>query len=388
MTNPRYFSLLLCSTLAIGCSSDASSQDTERETEEEVLLSPDSTERGGQGNQDAPDSDSNSSQSAELDPVISDAADASEPLTYDTDTMTWDIPGAGADFSGPPLDPSDGPDSSSECPDLEADLSSRAANDTEQICFFSADDPDTPAARIDQVVEVIDGAEWLHVRLTLNPNFVDNSFGETAIGWAADAQDDGKKKKKEGHTFKELVGSDHAEMKITDGNDDVVLHFKMDYISEDADSPSGYSSLGINGGDGKLLQGDAEWVAAATTSLDRNLNACGLDEYVESSPTPASSDQVSPEQADWDYRVSYEVWVSTEAFGEEGCGQAFIEFVHASPSKGSDNSIDVTPGDCPPDVNEPPPEDDGQDPPDSDAGAPNTDDDAGTPPRSSVGVAR
>jgi hypothetical protein len=59
--------------------------------------------------------------------------------------------------------------------------------------------------------------------------------------------------------------------------------------------------------------------------------------------------------------VGYDVWVSGDAFGEVEFGEAFIEFVHASPSKGENNSVDVVPGDCPPDETPPqedPPEDD------------------------------
>ncbi len=326
-------------------------------------------------------------------------ADPPSDLVYDDDSMEWDLPSDGSEFTGPPLDPNDGPETADECPTAVA-ASAPPSGDTQQVCFFSADDPGTVAARIDQVVEVVDGAEWLHVRLTLNPNFVDNSYGESAIGWGPveEATDDEMKKGKQkgGHTFKDLVGSDHAEMKVTNGAGEVALHFKLDYISEDDTAPSGYSSQGVTGGEGKMLEGDASWIGAVATSLDRNLNACGLAEYVEDSPLPINAERPEPQEPSWDYRVVYEVWISTEAFGDDGFGEAFIEFVHASPSKAEDNSVDVVPGECPPPTNETPP----TAPPTSDmpppdegtGGAPNTDDDNGEGGRAGspapVGIAR
>ena len=51
-------------------------------------------------------------------------------------------------------------------------------------CYFSAAvSPTTPLAFIEQDEEVIGAKDLIHVRLTLNPAFVDNTYGTTAIGW-------------------------------------------------------------------------------------------------------------------------------------------------------------------------------------------------------------
>lgn len=293
------------------------------------------------------------------------------------DSTSWLIPDEGASFTGPPLQAGEGPATADSCPEQDLIVTATEAAG-EQICFFSAEDPDTPAARIDQVIETVEGEDFVRIRLTLNPNFVDNTYGETAVGWGENAEPpeamaaddmldtmppaDGKmppadKKAKapkaaKSHTFKDLVGSDHAEMKLTDSNGDVVLHFKVDYVSEDDSAPSGYASLGVTGGEGSVLVGQAEWILQATTSLDRNLNACGYDSFLENSPIPPT-EGAEAEAENWDYRVVYEVWVSLDAFGDADFGEAFIEFVHASPSKASDNTVDVTAGPCPPDEDPP-----------------------------------
>jgi hypothetical protein len=278
------------------------------------------------------------------------------------DDGSWLVPDEGASFTGPPLQAGEGPASADACPD-QSSIASATESAGESICFFSEDDPVTPAARIDQVIESVAGESYVHIRLTLNPNFVDNSYGDTAVGWGTDATSDAtqpvdgkpppKAKKPKTHTFKDLVGSDHAEIKLTDAEGNVVLHFKVDYLSEDDTAPSGYASLGVSGGEGKVLVGDPNWILQATTSLDRNLNACGYADFIENSPVPPTLDDPA-EAENWDYRVVYEVWVSLDAFGDSSFGEAFIDFVHASPSKGSDNTVDVTAGPCPPDGGDPP----------------------------------
>lgn len=332
------------------------------------------------------DGESDSISASMEDAIIHDEARSgiagSGIVVAEEDRTSWLIPDDGASFTGPPLQAGEGPASAESCPEQALIVTATEAVG-EQICFFSADDPSTPAARIDQVIETVEGEDFVRIRLTLNPNFVDNTYGETAVGWGENAAvpgdlagtadettpapdadvastmpppPDKKPKKPKGaktHTFKDLVGSDHAEMMLTDSNGDVVLHFKVDYVSEDEDAPSGYASLGVTGGEGDVLIGEAEWILQATTSLDRNLNACGYDEFLENSPVPPT-DGAGGEAENWDYRVVYEVWVSLDAFGDADFGEAFIEFVHASPSKASDNTVDVTAGPCPPDDDPPP----------------------------------
>jgi hypothetical protein len=245
------------------------------------------------------------------------------------------------------------------------------------VCFYTANDPNVPAATIEQVVEVVGNTEWVHIRLILNPTFVDNSYGESAIGWGGDddiaapqppapmpvgamderpARERRPRAVKRAHEFRDLVGSDHAEIQLLDASGNVALHFKLDYLSESEGSASGYASLGVSGGEGKMLAGDAAAILGSSTSMDRNLNACGLAGFVEDSPNTDPSYAPSGTAPAWDYRVIYEVWVSAEAFGSAGFGSALIESVHASPSKTGENTETVTPGSCPPTPGSPSPE--------------------------------
>jgi hypothetical protein len=140
---------------------------------------------------------------------------------------------------------------------------------------------------------------------------------------------------------------------LLDANGDVAMHFKIDYVSKSASSPSGYASLGVNGGEGKLILGQPEWVLATATSIDRNLNACGLGSFLEDSPATDASYTPNPDASAWDYRVAYEIWVSTDAFGDAGFGSALIDNVHASPSKAAGDTTDVLPAPCPVDPSNP-----------------------------------
>lgn len=230
-------------------------------------------------------------------------------------------------------------------------------------CYFDADHPEDPAAIMEWVVESAAEGELVHARLTFNPRFVDNTYGENAIGWANTAMPapampaDPKNPKPaapkppkagKGHTFKDLVGSDHAEFTLADANGSVPLKFKADYLSEDANALSGYSSLGVWGGEGKMLTGSAEEVVAVSTSLDRNLNRCGYEDYLVDSPATDANFSANPSAPKWDYRVVYDVWVKRSAFGSPGFGRASVEFVHASPSKAGKSTIEVVTRDCPP----------------------------------------
>jgi hypothetical protein len=194
----------------------------------------------------------------------------------------------------------------------------------------------------ERVLEVAEDDALVHIRLIFDPDFVDNTFGDKSIGWEAS--------KKGTHKFKDLVGSDHAEFVLTDASGETVLQFKLDYISEDPEQESGYRSLGVEGGEGKMMVGESSSIVAAITSLDRNLNACGFSEYTEDSPGTDEAFTPNAEAPEWDYRVVYEVWVDLDAFGDAGFGEASIEYVHASPSKLGENTVEVNAGPCPPEV--------------------------------------
>jgi hypothetical protein len=50
-------------------------------------------------------------------------------------------------------------------------------------CYYSSVSAAAPMAFVEQVVETAQGQGLVHVRLTMNPAFVDNTYGDTAIGW-------------------------------------------------------------------------------------------------------------------------------------------------------------------------------------------------------------
>lgn len=206
-------------------------------------------------------------------------------------------------------------------------------------CFYPIGAPPKttmPAATFEYVLETSSGPSQLHMRLTFSPHFVDNTFGAGSVGWAKQ------------HKFSDLVGSDHAELAFFDTTGTEKLHFKMDYISKSASAPSGYACLGVTGGEGRMLLGDASSITKAMSSLDRNLNERGYGKYVVDSPATTDNYTQPSATPNWDYRVVYEAWIKNDAFGANGFGNVKLAFVHASPSKASSNTLPVEPGPCPP----------------------------------------
>jgi hypothetical protein len=98
-----------------------------------------------------------------------------------------------------------------------------------------------------------------------------------------------------------------------------------------------------------MTLGDASSVLDAITSLDRNLNERGLTSYLVDSP--ATDEQYTPNPAapEWDFRVVYEAWVKAEIFGGAEPDAPWLEYVHASPAKSSEDTLIVEEGECPPD---------------------------------------
>lgn len=245
----------------------------------------------------------------------------------------------GGDHSAP-LGTGCGPETAHECHPVGGDCSLEPEDRYELIsavrqCFFSADAM-APKATVEYVIESLNGEEYVHLRTTFDPDFVDTVYGECSAdtGWSG-----------KGHTFRDLVGSDHIELMLYDCAGTLSMHFKLDFISQSASTDCGYAALGVTGGEGKMIVGEASDVLAATSSLDRNLNGCGYCE-TETSPCTDSSYAASPDAPEWDFRVSYEVWIAAEAFGSAGFCRADIDAVHASPSKASENTIEVTPDEC------------------------------------------
>jgi hypothetical protein len=230
------------------------------------------------------------------------------------------------------------------------------------LCFSGTGDatPNDPAVVIEQVIEKLNGKEYVHIRITFDPAFVDNTYGEgTCCGWKPKGDKMGMTRP--GHVFKDLTGSDHTELLLTDAQGNTVMNFKLDFITADTASSCGFGTLGVAGGDGEMIQGNPAHVLAVATSLDRNLNGCG---YCKSAAcassgdctidSPATDDKYTPNPAtpNWDYRQVYEVWIDAAAFNGLGFGQAYITYTHASPAKTQD-TIDVDSTPCPPEWDKP-----------------------------------
>ncbi len=243
-----------------------------------------------------------------------------------------------------PLAQGMGPETADDCPTRETRAGSATTMvvDSGEECFFDQEQATSiPAATAEYIVEYVDDVGYVHLRVTFDPTFVDNTYGENSIGW---------EESKDGiHEFKKLVGSDHVELLLTDGNGDTAMQFRVDYISEDDSQPSGYGTLGVTDGDGEMIAGDEADVLEVATSFDRNLNGCGYGSYTTDSPATDADYTPNPDTPNWDYRMIYEVWIDADAFGDAGFGGVTVEYVHASPSKASDNTIIVEEGECPPD---------------------------------------
>ncbi len=182
----------------------------------------------------------------------------------------------------------------------------------------------------------------------------DNTYGTNAIGWPASKGGTplvtgGK------HNFSDLVGSDKGQFDFYDGTGKKVLSFNLDYISATSKSPSGYDSLGVTGGDGKMLTGSASYVMEWGTSLDYNFNVLG---YVLTTNSPSAQPvldasgkidysqpyiNVDPNYAGWVFDLVYEVKVCGEVFGPAGFGSVNFPTAHNSPSKYGQNTIPQIP---------------------------------------------
>jgi hypothetical protein len=243
------------------------------------------------------------------------------------------------------------PASANECPSSTGACSTSSTSKptgttTGSVCFFgqatTTTTASTLAATIEYLHETAGGQEYYRFRITFDPRFVDNTYGANAIGWGT-----------RGHTFKDLVGSDHAELALFDGDKKLVSMFDIDYITQSTGAACGYDALGVSGGEGKMLLGDSSTVLASTTSLDRNLNGCGYcknaacgGDCTVDSPVTDEKYTINASAPNWDYRVIYEVWIAASAFSGNGFGGATISFVHASPSKASSNTVTVIPKPC------------------------------------------
>ncbi|MBN2191563.1 MAG: hypothetical protein JW751_02005 [Polyangiaceae bacterium] len=291
------------------------------------------------------------------------------------------IVGGGAQWIGggsgyQPLVPGCGPETAEDCTgNCEAGGGTESVTvirPVATLCFAGEGDltPEDPSAVIEQVIEAQVDSTYVHLRVTFDPSYVDNTYGENAsAGWFPDGTETTDDPEgpggpghggpgKSGHTFNDLVGSDHTELLLTDATGATVMEFHVDLVSESDGSPCGYETLGVNGGDGKVITGSADSVLAVATSISRNLNGCGYcaedacnGDCTVDSPATDAAYTPSADTPNWDYRQSYEVWIDLDAFGDAGFGQAYVTYTHASPSMAG-NTLDVEPVPCPPDWGE------------------------------------
>jgi hypothetical protein len=164
----------------------------------------------------------------------------------------------------------------------------------------------------------------LHMTFDQWPAPNDNSYGTNAVGWP------------NGHKFSDLTGSDKAGFQLKDPDGIVRLSFNIDYLSTwqstaqgKTNTPSGYASLGVFGGDGSMVLGTA-FVGNTTqvgifgdTSLARNLNNVNIpglfnsahvqqfgsvNVLINSPPTNAAHTTYAitdPTLAGWDFHDTY-----------------------------------------------------------------------------------
>jgi hypothetical protein len=263
----------------------------------------------------------------------------------------------GGGSNSAPLGSGCGPETANECHPVGGNCNPATLApdyrliEAESVCFYS-ESADDPAAVVEYVTEYQNGKEYVHLRVTFDPAFVDTAYGEcsTNTGWTPKKpgkKDEDMEAEKPGHTFKDLVGSDHVEVMLYDCADELAMHLKLDFIAELESNACGYASGGATEGDGKVIVGSADHVLAASSSLSRNMNGCGYCE-TENSPCTDEYYATNPDAPEWDFRVYYEVWIDAEAFGDLGMCLVDVDSVHASPSKADDNTVLVEPKDCPP----------------------------------------
>ncbi|MBX2998999.1 MAG: DNRLRE domain-containing protein [Caldilineaceae bacterium] len=185
----------------------------------------------------------------------------------------------------------------------------------------------------------------IYMVLAIDKDFVDNTYGTNAVGWPG------------GHTYSQLVGSDHAQFYGYDANGTRVLDFKLDYISTKTGTPSDYAALGVSGGEGKINIGSAANILQWGTSIEYSLNSTGYCSGGNCSAggtnllvnSPATNQFYAPNATypNWIYDVIYEVKIASAAFGAAGFGSLEVPYIHASPSKLGSNTIYAEPGVCP-----------------------------------------
>jgi uncharacterized repeat protein (TIGR01451 family) len=188
-------------------------------------------------------------------------------------------------------------------------------------------------------------ANFVYARLDQSTNLNDNSYGTNVVQWPGT------------HTFSNLVGSDKAQFIYKDASGNVALDIYLDYITAKSGTPSGYASLGVSGGEGRVNVGQAAWVVDWNTSLAQDLNDLGFctggncsgggtNLLVNSPPTVSHDSYTLPAGSPykgWNFTNSYYAKVSKTAFGANTFGGVSIGLIHNSPAKTGSNAISPVP---------------------------------------------
>jgi hypothetical protein len=185
------------------------------------------------------------------------------------------------------------------------------------------------------------GVLALYARLTLSKGYVDNTYGAYSIGYMSPTSI-GKK-----HSFGDLLESDKNEFFISDAKGNLMMDFDLDYFSVSSKHPSGYGCLGVSGGEGSMIKGNASDILAAQTSLGVNFNDYGY-KLTTDSPKTDLNYTPDPKYPKWIFEVWYEFWIKWSAFGTTGPGKVYITGLHASPNKLNIKPLPLVPGECPP----------------------------------------
>jgi hypothetical protein len=165
------------------------------------------------------------------------------------------------------------------------------------------------------ITEILPGGD-VKVTLLQHRNVADNTYGANASGYPG------------AHSFQDWVQNDRARFRFLNNLGNTVLDIEVDYLSASGAFPSGYGTLGVGGGDGKVNIGNAAHVLSARTSLSDNLNQSpAFHGFTVNSPAPEANFPT------WEYRSIYMVTISKSAFGASGFNCASVVFTHNSPSK-------------------------------------------------------
>ena len=158
----------------------------------------------------------------------------------------------------------------------------------------------------------------------------DNTYGDNAIGWGF---------RRKGHSLKDLLNSEHIEVRIFDGGATPALDFFLDYATRNKKTRV-VENLGATGGDGEIIIGSAADITGSASSLTWNFNIAA--------PTFGNKDNTNPSRvptnaygpgttADpnlpWIYEIVYEWSVAKSALSGGTVTDLQILEVHNSPVK-------------------------------------------------------